>query len=232
MVRKRFPATLFVTIWFNLMVSLGSEYINSLYLYNLRIVMTETEMVQRIRKGDRKAFDFLCREYYAAFISYAKMILLYDGAEDVVQDVLLNVWGNRARLLEERSLQGYILRSIYNRALNKLSKDKSASDYQQWYRMSIVSLTSFYCDPENNDSIRHLYTKDLRDKINDAVMSLPPKCREVFRLSYIEHKSTKEIAAELGVSTSTVSNHIHNALVILREALGTGLLFLFLHNFR
>ena len=63
-------------------------------------------------------------------------------------------------------------------------------------------------------------------------MSLPPKCREVFRLSYIEHKSTKEIAAELGVSTSTVSNHIHNALVILREALGTGLLFLFLHNFR
>lgn len=54
------------------MVSLGSEYINSLYLYNLRIVMTETEMVQRIRKGDRKAFDFLCREYYAAFISYAK----------------------------------------------------------------------------------------------------------------------------------------------------------------
>lgn len=55
-------------------------------------------MVQRIRKGDRKAFDFLCREYYAAFISYAKMILPYDGAEDVVQDVLLNVWGNRARL--------------------------------------------------------------------------------------------------------------------------------------
>lgn len=80
------------------MVSLGSEYINSLYLYNLRIVMTETEMVQRIRKGDRKAFDFLCREYYAAFISYDKMILPYDGAEDVVQDVLLNVWGNRARL--------------------------------------------------------------------------------------------------------------------------------------
>lgn len=194
--------------------------------------MTETEQIRRIRQGDRKAFDFLCREYYAAFISYARMLLPIDGAEDVVQDVLLNVWSNRERLMEDRSLQNYILRSIYNRAMNKLSKDRSAADFQQWYRMSIASLTSFYCDPENNDSIRRLYSMDLREKINEAVMSLPPKCREVFKLSYIEHKSTKEIAAELGVSTSTVSNHIHNALVILREALGVGLFLLLLHNFR
>lgn len=194
--------------------------------------MTEIEQIRRIRQGDRKAFDFLCREYYAAFISYARMLLPIDGAEDVVQDVLLNVWSNRERLMEDCSIQNYILRSIYNRAMNKHSKDRSAADFQQWYRMSIASLTSFYCDPENNDSIRRLYSMDLREKINEAVMSLPPKCREVFKLSYIEHKSTKEIAAELGVSTSTVSNHIHNALVILREALGAGLFLLLLHNFR
>lgn len=191
--------------------------------------MTEIEQVRRIRQGDRKAFDFLCREYYAAFISYARMLLPIDGAEDVVQDVLLNVWSNRAKLTEDCSLQGYILRSIYNRALNRLSKDKSAADYQQWCRMSIASLAGFYCDPENNDSIRRLYTMDLRNRINDAVMALPPKCRELFRLSYIEHKSTKEIAEALGVSTSTVSNHIHNALVMLRESLGAVLLLLILH---
>lgn len=195
------------------------------------IRMTEIEQVRRIRQGDRKAFDFLCREYYAAFISYARMLLPTDGDEDVVQDVLLNVWNRRESLVEDRSLQGYILRSIYNRAMNKLSKDRSAADYQRWYRLSIASLTSFYCDPENNDSIRRLYSKDLRDRINDAVGALPPKCREVFRLSYMEHKSTKEIASVLGVSTSTVSNHIHNALVLLRESLGVLLLLLLLDRF-
>lgn len=195
------------------------------------IRMTEIEQVRRIRQGDRKAFDFLCREYYAAFISYARMLLPTDGAEDVVQDVLLNVWNRRESLVEDRSLQGYILRSIYNRAMNKLSKDRSAADYQRWYRLSIASLTSFYCDPENNDSIRRLYSKDLRDRINDAVGALPPKCHEVFRLSYMEHKSTKEIASVLGVSTSTVSNHIHNALVLLRESLGVLLLLLLLDRF-
>lgn len=195
------------------------------------IRMTEIEQVRRIRQGDRKAFDFLCREYYAAFISYARMLLPTDCAEDVVQDVLLNVWNRRESLVEDRSLQGYILRSIYNRAMNKLSKDRSAADYQRWYRLSIASLTSFYCDPENNDSIRRLYSKDLRDRINDAVGALPPKCREVFRLSYMEHKSTKEIASVLGVSTSTVSNHIHNALVLLRESLGVLLLLLLLDRF-
>lgn len=100
--------------------------------------MTELELVRLIRKGDRKAFDILCREYYAAFISYARMFLPADGAEDVVQDVLLNVWSRRESLVEGRSLQGYILRSIYNAALNKLSKDKSAADYRQWYRTSIA----------------------------------------------------------------------------------------------
>lgn len=115
--------------------------------------------------------------------------------------------------------------------MNKLSKDRSAADYQRWYRLSIASLTSFYCDPENNDSIRRLYSKDLRDRINDAVEALPPKCREVFRLSYMEHKSTKEIASGLGISTSTVSNHIHNALVLLRESLGVLLLLLVLDRF-
>lgn len=196
------------------------------------IEMTDLEQVNRIRQGDRKAFDLLCRENYAAFVSYARMLLPVDGAEDVVQDVLLNVWTNRGNLETDRSLQGYILRSIYNRAMNRLSKDRSAADYQQWYRLSIASLTSFYCDPENNDSLRRLYSKDLRDRINAAVGSLPPKCREVFRLSYIEHKSTKEIASELGVSTSTVSNHIHNALVLLRESLGVALLLLILHSLK
>lgn len=194
--------------------------------------MTEIEQIRRIRQGDRKAFDFLCREYYAAFISYARLFLPTDGAEDVVQDVLLNVWRSREKLIEDSSLRNYILRSIYNRAMNRLSKDRSAADYRQWYRLSIASLTSFYCDPENNDSIRRLYSKDLRNKIDSAVMSLPPKCREVFRLSYIEHKSTREIATELGISTSTVSNHIHNALMILRESLGTALMVLLLHSLR
>lgn len=194
--------------------------------------MTEIEQIRRIRQGDRKAFDFLCREYYAAFISYARLFLPTDGAEDVVQDVLLNVWRSREKLMEGSSLRNYILRSIYNRAMNRLSKDRSAADYRQWYRLSIASLTSFYCDPENNDSIRRLYSKDLRNKIDSAVMSLPPKCREVFRLSYMEHKSTKEIATELGISTSTVSNHIHNALMILRESLGAALMVLLLHSLR
>lgn len=194
--------------------------------------MTEIEQIRRIRQGDRKAFDFLCKEYYAAFISYARLFLPTDGAEDVVQDVLLNIWRGREKLMEDSSLQNYILRSIYNRAMNRLSKDRSAADYRQWYRLSIASLTSFYCNPENNDSIRRLYSKDLRNKIDSAVMSLPPKCREVFRLSYIEHKSTKEIATELGISTSTVSNHIHNALMILRESLGAALMVLLLHSLR
>ena len=190
--------------------------------------MDDLELVGLIKKGDRKAFNLLCRDYYAAFVSYARIFLPMDGAEDVVQDVLLNVWRTRDRLLEDRPVQGYILRSVYNRAINRLSKDKNAADYRQWCKMTIASLCSFYCDPENNDTIRALYQTDLRNKIEAAVLALPPKCQEVFRLSYIEQRSSQEIASELGISVNTVSNHIHKALVSLREALaGTTLSALF-----
>ena len=47
--------------------------------------MTELELVRLIRKGDRKAFDILCREYYAAFISYARMFLGSGGKPCVLR---------------------------------------------------------------------------------------------------------------------------------------------------
>lgn len=60
--------------------------------------MTDKELIQRIQSDDRDAFDILARERYASLISYAKLFLDRDWAEDVVQDVLFEVWKNWARL--------------------------------------------------------------------------------------------------------------------------------------
>lgn len=49
-----------------------------------------------------------------------------DWAEDVVQDVFYNVWQNRAALDDSNSLYKYLLRSVYNRALNYLDKNRRA----------------------------------------------------------------------------------------------------------
>jgi RNA polymerase sigma-70 factor (ECF subfamily) len=61
--------------------------------------------------------------------------------------------------------------------------------------------------------------EDIRDEIKAAIDSLPEKCREVFMLSYIYDLKNKEISEVLGISLSTVENHIYNALKVLRQKL-------------
>jgi len=74
-------------------------------------------------------------------------------------------------------------------------------------------------DPDNDPVIRKLYSEDLSYLLNDAIDSLPKRCREVFILSHIEGIPNRRIADILGISLSTVENHIYNALKILRSKL-------------
>ena len=181
--------------------------------------MEKISLISRVRAGDRKAFDELCRKYYAMLVSYARLFLKDDWAEDVVQDVFYNVWQRRETLDDSNSLYKYLLRSVYNRSLNYLDKNRRAGEYGAYYRERIAALGSSYYAPDNSPVVQKLYNDDLRASLDAAIESLPPKCREVFRLSYIEDLSNREIGEQLGISPRTVENHMYAALKQLRRKL-------------
>ena len=60
---------------------------------------------------------------------------------------------------------------------------------------------------------------ELRVEIHQAINSLPDKCKEVFKLSYLYGMKNKEIADALNISLRTVEAHMYKALKILRERL-------------
>ena len=179
----------------------------------------KTSLVERIRKGDRIAFNELYRRYYPSLRSYAELFLDEEESEDVVQDVFLNVWLRKEGLDDSLSLQGYLLRSVYNSSLNILKKKGRSNDYRSMYEQEIEEIGYKYSDPDTNDVIRKLYNQDLRAEINAAINSLPARCREIFTLSYLHDMPSKEISLQLGISLSTVDNHIYSALKLLREKL-------------
>ena len=82
--------------------------------------------------------------------------------------------------------------------------------------------------PDNSPVVQKLYNDDLRASLDAAIESLPPKCREVFRLSYIEDLSNREIGEQLGISPRTVENHMYAALKQLRRKLSKEQLLLLL----
>jgi RNA polymerase sigma-70 factor (ECF subfamily) len=180
-------------------------------------------LVTRIRYGDREAFNLLCRERYASLISYARLFLSgINGswAEDVVQDVLFGVWQNRRTLKEDDgTLQSYLLRAVYNRCINYLKKAKRANLYTSYFEERLISILGDCWSPDRNPVIRSVFDADLRNIISEAIENLSPRCREVFTLSYLENLSNKEISERLGISLSTVENHMYIALKQLRARL-------------
>lgn len=175
------------------------------------------DILSRIRKGDRVAFNLFCKERFPSLIAYARLFLSDYWADDVVQDVFFGVWQNRSKLENDGSdLQSYLIRSVYNRCMNYLKKVKLSQDYRTDYEKQIATLTEGFYSPDNNPVILGIFNVDLRNIIEQAISSLPPRCQEVFRMSYIEDLSDKQIADKLGISLSTVENHMYAALKQLR----------------
>jgi len=112
----------------------------------------------------------------------------------------------------------YLARMIRNNCLDFLKKRKiETSELNEAYQGSF----------EVEDA---LITKDLQEKIDKTIDSLPEKCRQVFVLSRFEELSYNEISKQLNISKKTVEAHISRALKSLRISLKQFLFILFKAN--
>lgn len=95
-----------------------------------------------IRDGSREAFDEMCGRYYAPLMAYARLFLKGNWAQDIVQDVFVNVWIRRETLDPRQSLYGYLLRSVYNQSVNYVNKNRHAGNYRSYHQERIESIGS------------------------------------------------------------------------------------------
>lgn len=78
-----------------------------------------------------------------------------------------------------------------------------------------------------NQTEEFLDFQELEQVLRDSMEQLPPRCREVFRLSRYENLTNKEIAARMNISAKTVEVQITKALSILRATLNKAVILLF-----
>ena len=177
-------------------------------------------LIEQLNQKQVGAFKILFDRFYRYLVLYAmKWVERQEIAEDVVQDVFVRVWLRRDNLRDDGTLQGYLLRSVYHASLNALKKGANATAYRSWVAQQIEQSCYAHYDPDDSEVIRKLYSQEIAGQIDAAVESLSPKCREVFRMSHIEGLSNREISERLGITLSTVENHIYNALKQLRQKL-------------
>ena len=169
----------------------------------------EKEVLKQLALGHSEAMNYLFDNYYQMLCARAyNYIKEYDKAEDLVQDVLLNIWKKRTSLNIEVSLKAYLYRCVTNRALNYIRDNKSR----------YVELDAHFED-QSHSVEEAMYYNETEERVFYYINALSPKCKEVFLLSRMENMKYKEIAVALDISAKTVEHHIARALAFLRENL-------------
>lgn len=174
--------------------------------------MDEIHLLERIRAGDSDAFDAVFRANYAALVGSAERILgRRDVAEEIVQDVMLELWRRRETLAVEDSLRGYLFRATRNRSLNHLRHGAIEKRAEP----------ELAANRAESGSSAHaaLVEEEIEVAVKRAVADLPARCREVFELSRMHGLRYSEIATTLGISVKTVEAQMGKALRLLRERL-------------
>lgn len=177
--------------------------------------MTDHQLLEGLRKGDQDAFDTIFRTHYPELVGAAERLLRGRGyAEEVVQDVMLELWRRRESISIDESLRAYLFRATRNRALNVIRHERVVDAAAPRAKSETVT----QADAEPN-----LLQGEIDRALADAMATLPPRCREIFELSRVEGLRYSDIATTLGLSVKTVEAQMGKALRLLREQMSAWL---------
>ena len=171
----------------------------------------EKELYLKLKTGDAKAFQAIFLKYYPALCHFAFQFLNdREIAEETVQDLFVRFWEKRETLNIEVSIKHYLFRSVKNNCLNQIQHEK----VKKQYASQMQEVVNQEPNPDN-----YFIEVNLLEKIEKSIESLPPKRREIFRLSRENGMKYKEIAETLNISIKTVEAQMGLALKHLRQEL-------------
>ncbi len=172
----------------------------------------ESYIFNRMVEGDKDAFRFFFEKYYYDLCNMVNLYL-HDStmSEEIVQDIFIYLWEKKDNIKIETSVKSYLLRASKNRSLNYIRNEK--------LKVDVLSRIPVYDQETLDMPDRVMDANQLRGLIEEAIDSLPERCREVYLLGKEERLSYREISMKLGISEKTVEAQMGNALKKLREKL-------------
>lgn len=175
------------------------------------VVYSEQQLLLRVADGDERAFAHLFNSYREPLTALVKRIVhTDDGKTEVLQEIFIKIWLNRDKLRAVQQLNAWLKKVAINESLLYLRKKAR-------YDANITAIP-LQGDTENQ-VFNHLSLKEIQEVVRQALINMPPQRRRIYHMSRIEGSSSKEIAAQLGLSQGYVRNALSAALQTIREHL-------------
>ena len=169
----------------------------------------ERALMHRLQANDSAALELLMRQYAAKLEDYAYLLLQTDDlARDVVQDVFVSLWDNRAQLEIRGSIASYLYRAVRYRAISVARHEKAQARAEDAVRAAYVSAPPI----ANNAGEAAIDELEFWNCVDAALNSLPPRCREIYLLHRDQELSYEQISDLLGISNATIRNQVARAV--------------------
>jgi RNA polymerase sigma-70 factor (family 1) len=165
-----------------------------------------------LSQEDEFAFEEIYSRHQKRVYSKAYLLLRsHEAAQEIVQEVFMEIWKDRERFSKVRSVGAYIQSMGRNLAVDYIRRQGKVQSAQLEFASSLTQTVDNIDHPIQEEENKTFFKKTLD--------SLPPRQKEVFVLSRIEGLSNRDIAKRLNISIRTVEDHIQEALRVFRRDL-------------
>lgn len=175
-------------------------------------IYDEQELLTLLKTGDKTAFTHIYNRYSKKlFLNIYGLVKIQEVAEEMLQEIFVLIWEKREIITIHQSFNAYLFRIAENKVTDffrKLKRDKILFE-----RVKEIS-SSVYTHIEET-----ILSNESSSVFRKAIESLPPQRRQVFYLCKMEGRSYNEVSSLLGISTSTINDHIVKATRAVRECL-------------
>lgn len=167
----------------------------------------QEKWLEALYKGEEQAYKVLFDEYFYALSSFAtKYLGEKEAAEDLVQEVLCDLWLHRQRFGNIISLKSYLYQIVRNRCLNVLKHQKVETRYfaEQTYKT------------ESEFFLNQILEEEIYRSLKEALDSLPEQTRQIYDLTLLGH-SNQEIADLLDLTLDAVKARKRRGKQLLQD---------------
>lgn len=177
---------------------------------NSEPIHTEKELLLRASQGSEPAFTLLFNRYRHKLYSYLLSLTASpEIAEDIIQDTFLKLWKNRSSMEAIDHFGGYLFKATRNLAINALKRMSKET--------IILSKLKAQQNTASTKADDTLVVKEAEQLLHQTIQNLPPQQKLIYTLSREQGLKHEDIAHQLHLSSSTVRNHIVQALRTIRK---------------
>ena len=182
----------------------------------------EARLIREVRAGNTEAFEYFVRRYQRRITRIAFRLLRDVGEADcAAQESFLKAYQNLGDFREGSTFETWLTRICINWCKDRLKRRRlvlyfhqaPAEQGEETGPREVVA----HRDPSPE---RRALSREIRERLREAMDYLSPRQRSVFVLKHFEELSIPEIADLTGLDAGTIKSHLFRAAHKIRERLG------------